>query len=86
MLTDTWNIGWNCLGGGIQYLLPTMIEPLLHHRDKPKVMVGVCLFIRRINGYINVLVADVSARTLRKMKSVKWHEVMGIRQPTAGET
>ena len=22
-----WNIGWNCLGGGIQYLLPTMIEP-----------------------------------------------------------
>ena len=27
LLIDTWNIGWNCLGGGIQYLLPTMIEP-----------------------------------------------------------
>ena len=27
LLIDTSNIGWNCLGGGIQYLLPTMIEP-----------------------------------------------------------
>ena len=27
LLDDTWDIGWNCLGGGIQYLLPTMIEP-----------------------------------------------------------
>ena len=24
---NSWNIGWKCLGGGIQYLLPTMIEP-----------------------------------------------------------
>ena len=25
-MLNSWNIGWNCLGGGIQYLLPTMIE------------------------------------------------------------
>ena len=29
----TWNIGWNCLGGGIQYLLPTMNEPKLFFGD-----------------------------------------------------
>ena len=27
------DIGWNCLGGGIQYLLPTMIVPgMVWHR------------------------------------------------------
>ena len=26
-MLNSWNIHWNCLGGGIQYLLPTMIEP-----------------------------------------------------------
>ena len=26
-MLNSWNIDWNCLGGGIQYLLPTMIEP-----------------------------------------------------------
>ena len=26
-MLNSWNIGWNRLGGGIQYLLPTMIEP-----------------------------------------------------------
>ena len=33
--TDTWNIGWNCLGGGIQYLLPTMIEPTNQKESMP---------------------------------------------------
>ena len=27
---------WNCLGGGIQYLLPTMIEPQGEHGVRPR--------------------------------------------------
>ena len=40
LCADSWNIGWNCLGGGIQYLLPTMIEPDLAEVIAPGGMPG----------------------------------------------
>ena len=66
--------GQQSIGAPFRVITPVWL--LVNHRDELKVVVGVCLFIRRSDSHLNIVCADKGACTLRKLKGVKWREVM----------